>query len=62
MAVEVNVVARYLVTAPAEQVPLINCFLGGSLDEARMTASVDATLYRNRSEHQDGERDEPRRG
>lgn len=35
---------------PAAEAARLNQFLGGSLDEAGMTAQVDPTLYRQRSE------------
>ena len=37
-----------LIAAPAEQAAKINAFLGGSLNEAAMSAAVDPMLYRNR--------------
>ncbi len=36
------------VTSPFEQAARINAFLGGGLDEDKMTAVADAALYRNR--------------
>lgn len=38
-----------LVSAPAAVVPVMNAFLGGMLDEARMRAAVDPGLYRNKA-------------
>jgi hypothetical protein len=37
-----------LVAEPAAQVARINAFFGGRLDEPRMIAAVDPSLYRNR--------------
>jgi len=44
--IEVNY--RDLIEKPAEQAATINSFLGGQLDESKMAAAVDPSLYRNR--------------
>jgi hypothetical protein len=44
--VEVNY--RDLIDRPQEQAQKLNAFLGGTLDEAKMAAAVDPSLYRNR--------------
>ncbi len=36
------------VTSPRDAARAVNAFLGGRLDEAAMTAAIDAELYRNR--------------
>jgi hypothetical protein len=36
------------VKSPKDAVRAVNAFLGGKLDEAAMTAAIDAELYRNR--------------
>ena len=38
-----------LVSDPAGVVPMVNAFLGGTLDEARMRAAVDPGLHRNKA-------------
>ena len=38
-----------LVQSPREQAGVVNAFLGGWLDENKMAAAVDPTLYRNRA-------------
>jgi hypothetical protein len=38
-----------VVRDPVSAAHAINLFAGGALDEARMAAAVDPTLYRNRS-------------
>jgi len=37
-----------VLTAPAEEAARVNAFLGGRLDQAKMAAVADTTLYRNR--------------
>jgi hypothetical protein len=44
--IEINY--RELIDNPSEQAKQINAFLGGKLDETKMVAAVDPTLYRNR--------------
>ena len=40
---------RRLIASPQELVSAVNAFLGGWLDESKMAAAVDSTLYRNRA-------------
>ncbi len=40
---------RRLIVSPQELVSAVNAFLGGWLDESKMAAAVDSTLYRNRA-------------
>jgi hypothetical protein len=40
---------RDLLTDPATQAARLNAFLGGTLDEVKMSNAVDPSLYRNRS-------------
>jgi hypothetical protein len=40
--------ATYAVNDPREAARVVNAFLGGRLDEAAMSAAIDAELYRNR--------------
>lgn len=44
----IEIAYRDLIDKPAEQAAAINSFLGGTLDESKMAAAVDPTLYRNR--------------
>lgn len=44
--IEINY--RDLIDHPREQAQKINAFLGGTLDESKMSSAIDPTLYRNR--------------
>jgi hypothetical protein len=46
---------KALVERPVEMAEVVNAFLGGRGDESRMAASVDPSLYRNRSPSPVGE-------
>ena len=40
---------RRLIASPQELASAVNAFLGSRLDESKMSAAVDSTLYRNRA-------------
>jgi hypothetical protein len=48
-ATRININYRQLITHPGPLVAEINTFLGGSLDEDKMAAVIDPSLYRQRS-------------
>jgi hypothetical protein len=45
---------RDVIREPAGQAAVVNAFMGGGLDEGKMAAAVDGSLYRNRAAGAEG--------